>query len=165
MVGGHVLVNHNRLLGRCPGVDGGKTGYTKAAGRCLVSTCLREDLRLICVTLSDPDDWADHQTLYDWACAVFRLWRFPGEVKAPEIQLLTEPGRSIRPAAGEDVSLCVGKEDAVSVRWVIPPYLMAPPAGPAGEAIVSINGAEAGRVPLLWEQDLKGETPCVCKNL
>ena len=60
-------VNHNKLLTLCPGCVGGKTGYTEAAGRCLVSCCEREDTRLICVTLNDPSDWADHQVLYNWA--------------------------------------------------------------------------------------------------
>ena len=60
-------VNHNRLLTLCPGCVGGKTGYTEAAGRCLVSCCEREGTRLICVTLNDPNDWVDHQVLYNWA--------------------------------------------------------------------------------------------------
>ena len=60
-------VNHNKLLTLCPGCLGGKTGYTEAAGRCLVSCCEREGTRLICVTLNDPSDWVDHQVLYNWA--------------------------------------------------------------------------------------------------
>ncbi len=60
-------VNHNKLLTLCPGCVGGKTGYTEAAGRCLVSCCEREGTRLICVTLDDPNDWVDQQVLYNWA--------------------------------------------------------------------------------------------------
>ena len=66
-VGGMVLTNHNRLLRECEGVFGIKTGYTKAAGRTLVTCCERSGVTLICVTLSDPDDWNDHAALYDWA--------------------------------------------------------------------------------------------------
>lgn len=66
-VDGKVLLNHNRLLQSCPGCIGGKTGYTEAAGRCLVSCCERGGARLVCVTLSAPDDWDDHCALYDWA--------------------------------------------------------------------------------------------------
>ena len=54
---GATYVNHNKLLWRCDGVNGGKTGYTKAAGRCLVSSCQRDGLSLVCVTLSDRNDW------------------------------------------------------------------------------------------------------------
>ncbi|MBR6840596.1 MAG: D-alanyl-D-alanine carboxypeptidase, partial [Oscillospiraceae bacterium] len=70
-VQGLTLLNHNKLLTLCPGCVGGKTGYTRAAGRCLVSCCERDGMRLVCVTLSDPDDWNDHRTLYDWAYANF----------------------------------------------------------------------------------------------
>ena len=69
---GTLYLNHNKLLGECDGVVGGKTGYTKAAGRCLVSCCVRDGLELICVTLSDKDDWADHAALYDWAYSRYR---------------------------------------------------------------------------------------------
>ena len=63
---GAQLLNHNKLLFTCPGCLGGKTGYTEASGRCLVSCCEREGASLICVTLSAPDDWNDHMSLYDW---------------------------------------------------------------------------------------------------
>lgn len=51
---GHNLYNTNELLGNCPGVDGVKTGYTGKAGRCLVTTVKREDMRLISVVLGSP---------------------------------------------------------------------------------------------------------------
>lgn len=58
--------NHNKLLRQCEGCIGLKTGYTSKAGRTLVSVCERDGTRLICVTLRDGDDWADHAKLYDW---------------------------------------------------------------------------------------------------
>ena len=66
-VEGQTYQNHNKLLWSCPGCTGGKTGYTQAAGRCLVSCCEREGTRLVCVTLNDPSDWEDHCRLYDLA--------------------------------------------------------------------------------------------------
>ena len=63
---GRVLTNHNKLLWRYEGCIGLKTGYTQRAGRTLVSAAEREGLTLICVTLNDPDDWADHAALLDW---------------------------------------------------------------------------------------------------
>lgn len=59
------LSNHNRLLKLYEGCIGIKTGFTKAAGRCLVSCAERDGLRLICVTLNDGDDWSDHAKLFD----------------------------------------------------------------------------------------------------
>lgn len=64
-IDGHSLTNHNKLLWRYAGADGVKTGYTKAAGRILVSSATRESRQLICVTLNAPDDWQDHAALLD----------------------------------------------------------------------------------------------------
>jgi D-alanyl-D-alanine carboxypeptidase (penicillin-binding protein 5/6) len=43
--------NRNALLARDPSVDGMKTGHTEAAGYCLVSSALRDGMRLIAVVL------------------------------------------------------------------------------------------------------------------
>ena len=66
IIAGRSMKNHNKLLWNCDGCVGGKTGYTKKAGRTLVSVCNRDGMELICVTISDKDDWNDHMTLYDW---------------------------------------------------------------------------------------------------
>lgn len=63
-VGERTMENHNKLLSRLEGCIGLKTGYTKAAGRTLVSCVERDDRRLIAVTLCDGDDWNDHERLY-----------------------------------------------------------------------------------------------------
>ena len=44
----------NKLLGRFQGLDGLKTGYTRRAGSCLISTAMRHDMRLISVILGAP---------------------------------------------------------------------------------------------------------------
>ncbi len=69
-IGGRTLTNHNKLLVRLEGCVGLKTGYTKAAGRTLVSCAEQDDHRLVAVTLRDGNDWSDHEELYAWG---FRL--------------------------------------------------------------------------------------------
>nr|WP_275287580.1 D-alanyl-D-alanine carboxypeptidase family protein [Halomonas elongata] len=49
--GGIDQPNRNRLLWRDSSVDGLKTGWTEAAGYCLVSSAKREDMRLISVVM------------------------------------------------------------------------------------------------------------------
>lgn len=44
---------------------GGKTGFTKKAGRTLVSTAEKDDISLIAVTLHGPNDWNDHIHLFE----------------------------------------------------------------------------------------------------
>ena len=48
--------NRNRLLWRDPSVDGLKTGHTEEAGYCLISSALRNGMRLIAVVLGTPTD-------------------------------------------------------------------------------------------------------------
>lgn len=67
------LSNHNRLLSMYEGTIGVKTGFTKKAGRCLVSAATRDGVTLICVTLKAPDDWNDHCTLYDYGFSKVRM--------------------------------------------------------------------------------------------
>ena len=64
-VGGRTMTNHNKLLSQVEGCIGMKTGYTKAAGRTLVSCAERQGRRLVAVTLCDGNDWADHKALYE----------------------------------------------------------------------------------------------------
>ena len=49
------LVNTNKLLKSYQGADGLKTGYTKEAGYCIVSTAKRNGLRLIAIVLKESD--------------------------------------------------------------------------------------------------------------
>ena len=53
-VGQRYLRNHNKLLWQVSGADGVKTGYTRAAGRILVSSALRDGRRLVAVTIKSP---------------------------------------------------------------------------------------------------------------
>ena len=48
------LINKNKMLNDFEGANGIKTGYTKKAGRCLVSSCVRDGMELICVVLNCP---------------------------------------------------------------------------------------------------------------
>ena len=47
------------------GAIGVKTGFTRAAGRCLVSAAERNGRTIIAVTLNDPNDWNDHREMLD----------------------------------------------------------------------------------------------------
>ncbi len=49
------MTNHNHLLGKIPGVDGLKTGFTDGAGFCLAATAQRNGRRIIVVMMDSPD--------------------------------------------------------------------------------------------------------------
>ena len=59
------LLNHNRLLSLYPDAVGIKTGFTRTAGRCLVSAARRDGVTLVAVTLGCGDDWNVHMSLYE----------------------------------------------------------------------------------------------------
>jgi len=78
--------NRNALLWRDPSVDGMKTGMTDAAGYCLVSSAIRDDMRLIAVVLGTKSTMAranDSQALLNYG---FRFY---------ETRLLYEAGGSV----------------------------------------------------------------------
>lgn len=58
--------NHNRLLSLYQYCIGGKTGFTKAAGRCLVTASQKDGITLVAATFNAPDDWDDHINLYNY---------------------------------------------------------------------------------------------------
>ncbi len=60
-----VLTNHNKLLRLYDNAIGVKTGFTKAAGRCLVGAAAIGGMTLISVTLNASDDWNDHLYLFE----------------------------------------------------------------------------------------------------
>ncbi len=80
--------NHNRLLSSCEGVFGIKTGFTKASGRCLVSAAERNDVTLVAVTFSAPDDWRDHEMLYEYGFEKVRAFKVPFSVKNIKIPVV-----------------------------------------------------------------------------
>ncbi|MBQ5321089.1 MAG: D-alanyl-D-alanine carboxypeptidase [Oscillospiraceae bacterium] len=60
------LYNHNKLLTLDEDIIGVKTGYTKKAGRCLVSAKEVDGITLVAVTLNASDDWNAHIKLFDY---------------------------------------------------------------------------------------------------
>lgn len=63
------LANTNRVLRTASYCDGMKTGYTNAAGYCLVASGERNGKRRIVVVLNDSEGgvWRDAHSLLDWA--------------------------------------------------------------------------------------------------
>lgn len=60
------LYNENRMLWLYDGANGVKTGYTEAAGRCLVSAAKRNGVQLIAVVLDSERMWDDSIVLLDY---------------------------------------------------------------------------------------------------
>ena len=68
-----VVLNKNKLLSNFEGADGVKTGFTKKAGRCLVSSATRNGMRVISVVLNDGPMFEDCAALMEQAFSEYTL--------------------------------------------------------------------------------------------
>lgn len=155
-VKGLTYVNHNKLLWQCEGVMGGKTGYTKKAGRALITVCQRGGERLICVTLNDPDDWRDHPALYAWAYANFKPKLLIAKDTRFAVPLVSEHDTKLYAEPLRDVQ-CFVREDFVPQCRVELPRFAYPPVhrgDKAGRVLVRLNGEPIGEIPLLYMEEL-----------
>lgn len=97
--------NHNRLLSLYRYCVGGKTGYTMASGRCLVTVARKDGLTLIAVTLNDRNDWNDHIALYDYGFEALGMRRLDDR----ELYL------DVDTVGGESGKTTVGSEDVTDI--------------------------------------------------
>ena len=144
-IGGRTMTNHNKLLQYVDGCLGLKTGYTRAAGRTLVSCAERGGQRLIAVTLQDGNDWADHQSLFDYGFSAFPARR----MAQLGHELAIRDGVPL--IAADSFAWPLAQGEALETAVVLDRPLTAPlRAGTrVGEAVFSLNGKEVGRVGLL----------------
>ncbi|MEY8389038.1 D-alanyl-D-alanine carboxypeptidase family protein [Oscillospiraceae bacterium 38-13] len=150
--GGRTMTNHNKLLSYVDGCLGLKTGYTRAAGRTLVSCAERNGQRLVAVTLQDGNDWADHQSLFDYGFSAYPACcgaRLGSPVAAAEVKGGLRDRVSL--IAADSFSWPLAEGERLETELVLNAELEAPlRAGtPAGEAVFRLNGKEVGRVRLL----------------
>lgn len=150
--GGRTMTNHNKLLGYVDGCIGLKTGYTRAAGRTLVSCAERNGQRLVAVTLQDGNDWADHQSLFDYGFSTYPaarpaiLGRTAGE--AP-VQGGMSP--SVRLVAANSFAwpLAEGEQLESEIRLDHPLTAPVTAGMRVGTMAFRLNGREVGQVNLL----------------
>ena len=152
-VGQRCLTNHNKLLWRLEGADGVKTGFTKAAGRILVSSATRQGRRIIGVTIDAPDDWNDHCQLLNEG---FSRYQNRQIVQAGQcvgtLEVLGGDSGRIQVLAAEDFSYALAEEECVMLALTGPGFVYAPAVegADAGFAYVLINGNAIGKVPVVY---------------
>ena len=154
---GQSYVNHNKLLWSCPGCLGGKTGYTQAAGRCLVSCCEREGTRLICVTLSAPDDWNDQKALYDWG---FQHYETRNVTAGLRYSLPVYGGeRGEAELEAEALELFLPRDAEPEFRAELPRFVLAPvqEGERAGTVTALLDGQELGSAALRFTREILPE--------
>ena len=145
------LQNRNALLWLYPGTVGVKTGFTSAAGYCLVAVAERGGERYLVVLLGEPAQaWNDAAALLDHAFASYdrRSVLADGEALDP----VTVGTVEVPAVADGDVEAYVHeRRPRVRVEVIARPGLAFPlqEGDPLGEAVVHIGGTEAGRAPVV----------------
>ncbi len=151
-IGERYLKNHNKLLSLCEGCIGVKTGFTKAAGRTLVTAAQRDGMTLICVTLKDGDDWNDHMALFDFGFDAYRM-ETPVTAGKKLAQTLVYGGEKsgVRLAAERDLAFPVTDGEKLTVKVVAPTSVAAPIAVGQilGTVCAFLDGKEVASVNLV----------------
>lgn len=152
------FTNHNKLLSMYEGCTGIKTGFTKKAGRCLVSEAQRDGVSLIAVTLNAPDDWNDHQRMLDYGFS--RQTQYPLDDSGFSVNLPVVGGAEGNVTVGgtNGESMVVDSADAAEIRRVVclPKFVYAPVQ--AGQVVGSIryvlNGKTLAQTELAAAADI-----------
>jgi len=143
-----LLINHNRLLTSDARVVGGKTGYTRACGRCLVTVAEQDGTALIAVTLSDPNDWRDHAALYDYGFAAFRTVR-PSLPPPPPLPITYGKLGAIAVSAAPPPALTLPTGARVEISYRLTPLTAPVKEGqPCGQVILTVHGQPLLSLPL-----------------
>ncbi len=124
--------NRNSLLWQDDSIDGIKTGHTESAGYCLVSSGVRNDTRLISVTLRSASEKArltDNRRLLDYGFRYFRTKK----ILTKDLSLLKEQvwggeEELVDLSSGENVYLTLSPRDfqRVEPKISLDDYLQAP---------------------------------------
>ena len=152
------MTNNNKLLHRLKGCTGLKTGYTKAAGRCLISSVKRNGHETVVVTLNAPNDWNDHTILHNRAFDAYERIEI-GLAGMTCTGIPTQNGQYPRVLLSytEDCITWAAEGEKVSTKIYADRFVYAPVrAGDhAGEIAVLIDDIEILRVPLVFSSDIE----------
>ena len=148
----HTVYNHNRLLWEMDGCVGGKTGFTDKAGRCLVSAARRNGNTLICVTLNAPDDWNDHQKLYEECFDKYTQHNESGSIEVAAVG-----GNQDRIQAAYNADVSVLNEDLVTVELYALPFVYCPvkQGDKIGKAVIKYKEKEILTVAITAQESVE----------
>lgn len=160
------LTNHNKLLAYYPYCDGVKTGFTKKSGRCLVSSASKDGAGVVVVTLNDPNDWTDHETLLDYGLRQLET----RELSAPEIPDVTVlGGKKNKLSLKTDavtVSLLPEDFERVTSEIELSPSVFAPIQAnePVGTVIYSLGDTVLAKAEILAAHTIENDKSTIDKD-
>ena len=146
------IFNHNKLLKIFPAACGVKTGFTKKAGRCLVSAACRDGVELIAVVLKDPDDWNDSKALFEYGFAKFSMKELPSDFSSIKLNVAGQHDQEFGVRAETVLKIAATSEmmDRVKINIKTDPFYFCPinKGDKVGEAEYFIDEKLVGKVDL-----------------
>ncbi len=156
-----VLVNKNKLLSTYEGALGVKTGYTKAAGRCLVFAAEREGMTVVGCVLNCPDWFDEAKRLMDRAFSEYRVVTvFRAGDAVREVAVTGAVRETVMLVAASDIAAPMRNGVYPDIAFDLPDKLSS--GVMAGDVAGSVTLSEGGEplvtVPLVVAQDAPGRT-------
>ncbi len=157
---GRDLYNENKMLWNYDGANGVKTGYTEAAGPCLVSSAKRGNVQLIAVVLDSNRMWLDSKALLDYGYS--KIETLPvykrGEI-VKTVRVKDGETEYLPLAVAEDVVFPVSLDDRENFETVIETMVKNSAPIVAGQKVGSIKllykGKAYGSVDLIATQSVE----------
>ena len=147
-----IIYNHNKLLSFMDDCVGVKTGFTKKAGRCLVSAAKRDGVMLICVTLNDADDWNEHMALYNECFGYYSSAHFEDKLS---LNIVGAQNNSVNAVYSADLSVLNSGNTVAEIYYF--PIIYAPvnKGDELGFAVIKYKDKEISRVPILADESIE----------
>lgn len=144
------LINKNKMLHLYEGADGVKTGYTKLAKRCLVSSATRDGRQLAVVTLNAPNDWSDHAQLLDYGFQTFER----AELVKMQEKVDEDRGLGLHTVNSFNYPLAAGEMKQIRKKIIMEQgYKELLPGGVAGYLHIYLNDEQIGRIGLIYQEE------------
>jgi len=155
--------NRNTLLWRDDSVDGMKTGHTQAAGYCLVSSAVREGMRLVSIVLgtaSDKTRIAESQRLLNYGFRFFDTRRvYAAGERISDAPVWMGETDTIALGVEKDLYLTLPRDrfDTLNSRIEVADDIEAPVriGDPLGRSVLTADERTVGEVPLLALQKVE----------
>ena len=155
--------NRNSLLWQDDSIDGMKTGHTESAGYCLVSSGVRNDTRLIAVTLKSSSEkrrLTDNRRLLDYGFRYFRTKKILSVNKSIKVEeVWGGEQETISLESAKDVYITLTPRDFKRIEPVVEldDYLQAPlnKGQVVGRITLSLDGEVLKSVELISSENVE----------